>query len=58
MDITDVVNVTDDMEEKVTMRATSKYLPCLFLYTSNNRRYHALKLDLVDKHIPGEVKYP
>ena len=58
MDITDVINITDDMEEKVTTRATSKYLPYLFLHTSNNRRYRALKLDLVDKHIPREVKYP
>ena len=56
--ITNAASATDAMREKATAEATSKYLACLFLCTFDNKRYHALKLDLSNKHVLGDDKYP
>ena len=58
VDITGVVKgAMDDTKEQVTTK-TADNLSFLFMCTSGNRRYHALKLDLVDKHLLGDDKYP
>ena len=49
---TDMTNATNKIKEEV--RATNKYCASLFLRTSNNKRYHALKWDLVNKKILGD----
>ena len=42
----------------MTTRATDKHLTCLFIHTSDNMIYHALKLDLTNKHVIRNDKYP
>ena len=54
MSIIDVVDATSDTKEKVTAKAAEEYLACLFLRTSNIKRYHVIKLDLA-KNIPSEM---
>ena len=52
----DMADATNEMKKLVIKRAANKYLACIFIRTSDNRKFHSLKWELANKQIIGEDK--
>ena len=56
--ITGINDIIGMIIGKVSLQACNKYIGSMFLHTIDNKHYRDLKVDLANKHMLGDDKFP